>query len=76
MFGCKHKYGDVKEGYQYCKKCGKAICAPENSCIHKWEEIRRLEINNPYGSIPLGDIYVLKCNKCGEIKKVKITVGD
>jgi hypothetical protein len=33
---CFHKYSEVKEDFQYCLKCGKAIVAP---CPHKWAEI-------------------------------------
>jgi hypothetical protein len=38
---CFHKYGEIKDGYQYCLKCNKAIRVEGyEKCVHeygKWE---------------------------------------
>jgi hypothetical protein len=65
MFGCKHEYGPVKkDGYQYCKKCGKAIVAP---CKHEWERIKIVEVEN-FGQ-KVGHIYISECKKCLKIRQ-------
>jgi len=69
MFGCKHKFGEVKNGYQYCEKCGKAIVV---SCSHKWETEDILQRDNAINDF-VGLVYILKCSKCGEIKKINIS---
>ncbi len=70
MFGCKHKFESIiKDGYQFCNKCGKAFPV---KCNHKWKiyekysthKFRSSEINNV--------IYIMMCAHCGDIKKEKI----
>jgi uncharacterized Zn finger protein len=60
---CFHKYGKIEDGYQYCKKCGKAHSV---KCSHKWEEYSKIY----NGSKGAG--YLLKCKRCGEFKKYTI----
>jgi hypothetical protein len=68
MFGCKHVFGEIKDGYQYCTKCNKAIIV---ECSHSWETIDNLE------SFILGNltsiIYIQRCKKCGKIKSTEIS---
>lgn len=67
---CNHKYGEVKEGYQYCLKCGRAILAP---CNHVWEIIEGKEVVSRFNSLT-GFFYVNRCKKCGVIDSNKITI--
>lgn len=70
---CWHKWGEIKNGYQYCKKCGIAIPVP---CSHVWETINTLVTSTQYidlnKTVNTGELYVLKCKKCGEIKEKRI----
>lgn len=71
MFLCSHKFGEIKEGYQYCSICGKAILIP---CNHVWETIKHVDIisrsvHNPSNERIIGCKYILKCVKCGELKE-------
>lgn len=68
IFGCNHKYGKEDNGYQYCEKCGKGIAMPKKVCSHKFNIIDTFKWENSfYGSS--GRIYMLQCEKCGEMKK-------
>lgn len=66
---CKHKYGEVKDSYQYCEKCGSAKAAPEVDCSHQWVQLDRFEVSNIINKNITGHIYVLNCTKCGDIKE-------
>lgn len=70
---CFHKYGEIKERYQYCQKCGKAIVAP---CAHYWKcvEISPLWlVDKPTeGQNPNSIIWHLQCEICGEMKQYKL----
>lgn len=72
---CWHKWGEIKDGYQYCKKCGIAIPVP---CNHKWETICESNILTavPGGHNITGKMYAQKCKICGEIKKMKVELYD
>lgn len=61
---CNHKYGKVEDGYQYCEKCGKARLV---KCNHKWEEVE-VYTKTYYGK-SVGEIYVLRCEHCGEMEQ-------
>ena len=64
---CFHKYNKVEDGYQYCKKCGKAIVAP---CSHKWELIKTLEVSNAFSGDKANHyIFVLQCSNCGILEQ-------
>lgn len=58
MFGCKHTFGKVEDGYQYCTKCGTAQAAP---CRHEWKIIGRKEG-------PATHANLCECQICGELK--------
>ena len=66
---CRHKFGKVEDGYQYCEKCGKAFVV---SCSHRWQSVQEV-IMKQWG-VPSGKIIVQQCTRCGEIQK--IDVGD
>lgn len=61
---CFHKWGKIEDGYQYCSKCGVARTV---SCSHIWGELGSADMFT-FGKVT-GRMYVLKCNKCGEIAK-------
>jgi len=63
---CFHKYGEIKNGYQYCTKCGKVIVVPVIPCNHKWEYVTT--INTAFYS----SVMINKCVHCGIIKQYKI----
>lgn len=70
IFGCNHIYSEVKpDGYQYCKLCGKSYLAPiHEKCFHIWDEEKVLTVSNRNDYITKY-IYVLRCKKCGDMKK-------
>lgn len=45
-------------------------------CIHKFDVLENVrvysEFDMPGKDVPIGRIYVLKCEKCGVIKKKKV----
>jgi hypothetical protein len=64
---CFHSYGEIRDGYQYCKKCGKAILVP---CNHKWTILSQGKLGgrcNP--NLTVGNFYDRQCEKCGELKR-------
>lgn len=73
---CFHKFGEVKDGYQYCEKCGIVNMVP---CSHKWETIqvctkfRKHEITGR--EMEIGKIYHQKCKLCGEIQQTQLDVN-
>ena len=76
---CIHKWDEVKNGYQHCKKCNKAILVDKNyifrRCNHKWEIIKDVEIFNDsfYGERQSnGFLYILKCSVRGMIDSRRI----
>lgn len=72
---CFHKWDEVKDGYQYCKKCGKARKAPEPKCDHEWEEYKSYKQDYiDYDSRGFFIINIMKCHKCGEMKKNTVRV--
>lgn len=64
-----HKWTTVmKDGYQYCKICGKAKLML-NECKHKWIARERIAVRANKGDIPHNHIYILQCLHCGELRK-------
>jgi len=68
MIHFTHKFGEIKDGYQYCVICGIAGVAP---CVHNWEIYSRTDI---YGKdeLPNNSILTQKCVKCGELQSYSI----
>jgi hypothetical protein len=59
---CFHKFSEVKEdGFQYCKKCGKAIM-PKHK--HRWIDRERHDVAL-WGESPTGAIIIQECSICG-----------
>lgn len=76
MFGfCSHKWGEIKEGYQYCTKCNKARAV---NCSHVLRTIAEVGITrDDYYTRepkPIGTLYTQQCTKCGEIIKKRVDV--
>ena len=68
---CKHKYGKVEDGYQYCTKCG---TAREVGCNHQWERIGEMKRKALWSSSGFSEItFVLQCKKCGDIKRKNVS---
>lgn len=66
MKECKHKFGKIKDGYQYCKLCNKAEPV---ECNHKWVKIDEIrKVDSFFGSLEI--TYILQCKECGDIKTV------
>lgn len=75
---CWHRYGEVKDKYQYCVKCGlaKPVKPPiparlptEPPCVHQWEKDCEIESRIHGGGIG----YMLRCTKCGDMKNFRIS---
>lgn len=63
---CFHKFGEIKDGYQYCSKCGKAIPV---KCNHDFQIIKQVNVYmNESDTIPSSIKYILRCSKCGKMK--------
>jgi len=69
---CIHKYGEIKSGYQYCQKCGKAIAAPRPACKHEWVTTETITVHDCHTDKEKSIIFVLRCAICGEIKSTRI----
>lgn len=62
---CFHKFSEVKkDGFQYCKKCGKAIM-PKHE--HKLIDISTTEVFGFNNKVPCGYVVLQKCSICGEL---------
>lgn len=70
MFQCKHKYGEVKDGFQYCEKCGKAISAPAKVCSHNWVNVNTFTVGTVFNANISSYLYVMRCTNCGNMKKI------
>ena len=71
------KWSLVKDGFQYCLDCGKAIPAPmrePDQCDHFWKEIDQVTWTNSGNK--LARIYVMRCTKCGETAREIIRFDD
>jgi hypothetical protein len=75
----RHKFGEIKDGYQYCEKCGLAKLAPIPLCQHEYKVIERyesFEIYSPKDPLQFYTgpnkpiiVYVSECTKCGDVRK-------
>lgn len=65
---CFHKYGKVEsDGYQYCKKCGKAIVPP---CQHEWEDTTSFILLHPRDfKTEVGKKYIQHCKHCKDMRE-------
>lgn len=60
----RHKFSEVKNGYQYCVDCGEAKTAPE--CQHKFETIKIVHAKYVFLN-GTATVYHLRCSLCGKI---------
>ena len=63
---CKHNF-KKEENILYCTKCDKTIIL---ECAHNWEHLEKITIRNAYDGDKIdGFERILKCTKCGDLKK-------
>lgn len=77
----KCKYDKVQDdGYQYCSICNAARKPIIPPCSHpKWEKLNTREIvtgsKSGYGrTATIGEVYVLRCEECGDMKEFRIDI--
>lgn len=74
---CKHKFGPIDGGYQYCKECGIATLVPvpppppPPECQHTWQTYGTVDKQNAFGGC-IQQKLILQCEHCGDIKTVVI----
>jgi len=62
---CFHEFSEVKaDGFQYCKKCGKAIMP---SHAHRWVDVSTTNIHMWDDKMPSGAIILQRCSVCGAL---------
>lgn len=66
---CFHKWGEIRDGYQYCDKCNAARVV---GCCHKWKTVetgvlRQRSVTGEW--LGVGRTYYSECEKCGIHKK-------
>lgn len=78
---CFHKWGEIKKSYQYCTKCGVARAV---KCAHQWVKVaehkvlhtsiheRGLSKEQIEKRAPDGILFVLQCERCGEVTRRKV----
>lgn len=49
-----------------------AFKALEHRCKHEWEIVQELPVHDGNGGIPVAYLYVLRCKKCGDIKRRQV----
>ena len=69
---CKHFWGPIEDGYQYCKNCG---LAQEVPCRHKWEVESDNTISNALSNNTIGKETTYKCTECTQRKYVRTELG-
>ena len=74
---CSHKFGEIQaDGYQYCKKCNKAVSV---SCNHKWEEQKeftQMIMRSGTTNEMIGTSMIMRCKICGEQKTFNSRISD
>lgn len=61
---CFHKFDpEIKDGYQFCKKCGKAVPV---DCSHVWKTIKERKMIRNYEEEVIE--YHQQCEKCGSLQ--------
>jgi hypothetical protein len=75
-----HRFGPVKDGYQYCVKCQKAFPV-QHTCL--WEQVDSLTFETrtePTPAFPNGrsritaEVRILKCHICGDLKEFRVHI--
>jgi len=73
-FWCIHKWGEIKDGYQYCTKCNKARVV---NCSHVFTDKDRFTRSRVFpggGEMITAHVYTLQCSKCGDIISREVSV--
>ena len=74
---CHHeKFGDIKDGYQYCLKCNKAFPVPPKSHEHIWIEVSQFTTENVLTHARLDTVYIKECRICGLMREYRFGVID
>ena len=73
---CLNLIPEIKDGYQFCKDCGKAHIVPrgENSYEHKLENVREFATENHYRITQCK--VQQNCSKCGKLFVFNTTIGQ
>jgi hypothetical protein len=71
---CKHIYGPLKDGVQYCNLCNKAHRV---ECAHKWveKEVYKAGLDLNRSGRVNKIIHLLQCSHCGEMKNHVLEAG-
>jgi len=73
----KHTFlSGVKDGYQFCKVCGKAVPVEPIGCEHIWEEFTRFDTKRTSNKAIIARTFIMKCSQCGEMKRHLFKVED
>jgi hypothetical protein len=77
---CKHEWGPISEGYQFCTKCNIAREVKSPECNHIWEQehqskIYRIDIHDRSKQNEIGTETIYICHKCTTRKFVRIELG-
>lgn len=72
MFFCKHKFGGIKDGYQFCAKCNKAVPVDPLRCQHKWDVLSEFTTTSVFNLNICDHVYMMKCSNCGALKKFSL----
>ena len=67
---CFHKWGEIKDRYQYCSKCG---VARKVECNHIWESEKAGDTF--IRERQTGQIHIMTCKICGEKKNHIVSVN-
>lgn len=70
---CKHVWGPVTDGYQFCNFCGLSRKA---ECVHDWELEDESRITRTADDAQIGKTQIYKCSKCSERKYVRLELGS
>jgi len=67
---CNHKFGNIqKDGFQYCKKCGKAL---RPKCEHVYEIYSNEILEYARTKTLKKRVIINKCKFCGILDKFEI----
>jgi hypothetical protein len=77
---CKHQWGPITNGYQYCAKCNLAKATPVITCEHDWQVEKENRIQRPSFTIKgelntIGSEIMYKCSKCSQRKYVRTEIS-
>ena len=65
---CRHVYGTVSAGYQYCTQCGAARTVP---CQHQWTTVKDGTYARPGTGVKYATWYLQRCQLCGALDEKK-----